>query len=311
MSDDIVLEQRFAQPDKWRWHIMRNARGHGLRYGCLMPENKPKAHVIYIEGLSEYAEKTFETARDVHENGCAFWVLDRQGQGLSGRQLKNIFNSHSTGFAHDVADLVQLAETLVADGAPIILLGHSTGALITLMALHDRPDLFAGATIGSPLLGLKDERLTGRENLFAKLPLPDFIRNRSVVGMDTWVERACKNLKAGDFSSDPSRMMIHDYWMNRQEKLRMEGASYGWLQAVCRAIAMVTKPSYLRSIEKPVHIFAAGHEYLINNSAVFAAYRHLPHATYHYMAKGRHELLMETDAIRAPVLRSVFSMAPV
>ena len=60
MSNKNKLQKRFTEPANWQWGSLRNARGTNLRYGFLREHEKPLANLIYVEGLSEFSEKTFE-----------------------------------------------------------------------------------------------------------------------------------------------------------------------------------------------------------------------------------------------------------
>jgi len=306
-SPDFSLITRFNQPAGWQWGHVRTQQGDDLRWGGSFPPTEPKAHIIYVEGLSEFAEKTFEMAHDFNAAGYGFWVLDRKGQGASGRLLREAFKAHSNGFKTDAEDLVKFRMAHVPFNVPVILLGHSTGALVSLMALHDRPELFDGAIMTAPLLGLQHAALKGRERLAALLPLPRFIREAPAFQPAEWMLRTAEapKLKAGDFSSDPLRMLVHDYWMQKKPDLRLGAPTYGWIQSVCQAVAKVTRRSYLNDIKKPLQVFTVGHEYLVNNSSVFAAFKGRDNVDYHHIPDARHEILMEADTIRKPLLQAM------
>lgn len=70
--------------------------------------------------------------------GWTLVAVDLRGRGRS-RDLPP-----STGLHDHVADLVPVAEALVAEsGGPIALVGHSMGAFIAVHLAHERPDLFS------------------------------------------------------------------------------------------------------------------------------------------------------------------------
>lgn len=313
MGDE--LEERFLQPENWQWGIMTNERGHDLRYGFAHPANgeKVKAHIVYVEGVSEFAEKTFELARDFNKASCGFWVMDRYGQGLSGRFLSNQFKQHSEGFHHDVADIVQFARNIVPrDGAPVILLGHSTGGLIGLMAAHDAPDIFAGAALTAPLLGLaRPSIIYEREHLFAKLPMPPFIRNRFIPGGTKWHVRDEKRsgLTNEDYSSDPQRGYAHDRWLLKKSGLRMGSVTMGWVKEACESMMTVRDPDWLKEIKIPIRVFTAGQDRLINNSFTYEAVPHIPDGDVTYFPTGKHDMLMETDDIRDAIISGTLALA--
>lgn len=310
------LEERFREPENWRWETMKNARGHALRYGFSLPAGgeKPKARIVYVEGVSEFAEKYFELARDFNKASCGFWIIDRYGQGMSGRYLSNKFKQHSEGFHHDVADITQFAREIVPkDGAPVILLGHSTGGLIALMAAHDAPEVFAGASVTAPLLGLAQPPIIReREHWFARLWMPRFIRESFIPGGTEWRPREEKrcDMPNEDYSSDPVRMHVHDQWLVEKSELRMGSVTMGWVREACKAMMTARNPEWLKEIKIPVHVFTAAQDKLINNRFTYEAVPHIPHAEITFFPNGKHDLLMETDDIRnAAIIRGTLALA--
>lgn len=307
---DQDLAERFQAPDGWQWGHIHNAAGKDLRYGGSLPPEAPKAHIIYVEGLSEFAEKTFETARDFNAQGYSFWALDRQGQGLSGRLLSDQFHQHARPFEYDAADLAQLAREVVPqDGAPVFLLSHSTGGLISLIALHDYPNVFAGLAALAPPLSLKNPLIHGREERLAALMLPEHLRRHYVPAGHDWTPRTdpANKEKPSSFSSDPVRQNIHDYWMKSCPDLRIGSPTVGWVHEACRAIRKLHNPAYLAAIDKPVLIATAGNDILVDNRQAIRILSALRDTEYYHFNRAKHEMLMETDDIRAPLLAHIVS----
>ncbi len=294
------LKDRFQQPAGWNWETMTNARGASLRYGMSLPAGRPRAHIVYVQGLSEYAEKNFELAHDFNRASCGFWVFDRQGQGLSGRLLKDPGKVHSESFGYDADDIARFIRTVVPKDAPVIILAHSAGGLVTMLAAHDNPDLCDGIVMTAPLLGIQNPLARNKERFWAALPEPRFLRELYAPG----------NIDEdmADFSSDPERRLIQDYWPARNGNLRTLGPTWGWCQEACRAIVKTRQPGYLESIEIPMAIFTGGDDVMVNNQHTFNALARLPDASHAHFEKGKHSLLMETDDIRQPIIDAVLAM---
>lgn len=310
MSNLTTLEKRFQKPKNWIWGDFTNGRGQALRYGHLL-HDAAQAHVIYIKGLSEYVERNFELARDFTDAGYNFWTFDRHGQGKSGRFLSNIFKQHSEGLDKDVDDVVQMAKDILPDdGKPVILLGHSTGGLIATMALHDHPDLFAGGILSAPLFGIENPIVRNREHIFARA-LKNQTRLQEIFapGSGPWRSRQdpLSAMKPEDFSSDPVRNKIHDYWQEKDPDLQIGGPTFGWLQKACEAIVTAKNPDYLKEIKQPVLIFTAGNDKLVSTTETFNAASHLPQVDIEHFDHGKHELLLEEDTIRTPLLQKSFA----
>jgi len=312
MAEEESLKDRFQQPAGWNWETMTNERGAQLRYGMSLPAGKPRAHIVYVEGLSEFAEKTFELARDFNRESCGFYVFDRQGQGLSGRFLKDPGKEHSEGFNHDADDLAQFIRTKVPHDAPVIVLAHSAGGLITMLAAHDNPDLADGVVMTAPLLGIQNPMARNIERFWATMPEPRCLSEHYIPFTDPKVWRRSEKRDdpaVDEFSSDPERSLVHDYWREKNPGLRTIGPTWGWVRESCKAIVKTRSAGYLESIQTPLAIFTGGDDGTVYNKHTFNALARLPHATHTHFEKGKHELLMETDDIRQPIIDATLGLA--
>lgn len=293
---------------------MTNARGRDLRGGGGLPPGNqapPRAHILYVEGLSEYAEKTFELARDFNARACGFWVFDRHGQGLSGRFLTDKFKQHSEGFHHDVQDVIRFAETKIPkDGRPIILLGHSTGGTIALMAARERPDLFQGAVVTSPILGFNKPAARLMEPFWARAPLPGWLKERYMFGFhEAWHRRDPRRPHGPEqFSSDKERMDIHDEWPARNPDLRTGGPTIGWVTEACRALLRLRDKDYAGRMSVPVRIFSAGRDTAVDNRTTLTTAALIPGCIHTHITNGKHDLLMDTDDVRDRIINETLKL---
>lgn len=313
------IEGRFLYPDNWETGVMVNGRGRTLHTARALPE-RISGHVLLAQGLGEFAPKFTELARHFNRHGLAFHVFDRQGQGLSGRNTAHPFKIHCDDYRDDVKDIEQYAmQKIPRDGTPVILLGHSTGGLLSVPALHKdsvmpAPQrLFSGAVLTDPLLGFRDKLVQGREPLLAILPLLSERLRKAFVpgGLHVWTRRddPRSQHKPEEFSSDPERAAVHDYWQTRDPRLRVSSATIGWVQQMSRAMMAIRRPGYIEAIEHPVTVCTGDMRLHVDSAAILDAARRLRRGNIHPYPHGKHELLMECDAIRAPIIAEVVRMA--
>jgi lysophospholipase len=306
------LKGRFQQPDGWHWETMTNARGADLRYGMSLPAGKPRAHIVFVEGLSEYAEKTFELARDFNAQSAGFFVYDRQGQGLSGRFLGNPGKEHSQGFDHDADDLARFIRTKVPHDAPVIVLAHSAGGLVSTLMAHDNPGLADGIVMSAPMMGINNPLVKNIEALWSVLPLPRSLREHYIPNTDPEAWRRDdkrSDWRIDDYSSDPERKYIHDYWREQNPDLRTIAPTWGWVQEACRSITKTRRAGYLEAIETPIAIFTGGADKRVHTKHTFNAVARLPNAEHYHFPAAKHEMLMETDDIRRPLIDKALELA--
>ncbi len=297
---------------------MINGRGKALHTARALPE-QIKGHVLLAQGLGEFTSKFTELARDFNRHSLAFHAFDRQGQGLSGRNADNDFKIHCDDYRDDVKDIEQYAmQKIPHDGTPVILLGHSTGGLLSIPVLQadgQRPAaqrLFSGAVLTDPLLGFREKMAKGREPILAVLPLLSARLRQAFVpgGLQIWTRRDDPRSlhKPEAFSTDPARAGVHDYWQTRNAALRVSSATVGWVQQMARAMMAIRRPGYIESIPHAVTVCVGDMQLHVDASSILDVAYRLPQGRIHYYPHGKHELLMEQDAIRTPIINEVVRM---
>lgn len=298
---------------------MINGRGRVLHTARALP-GRIEGHVLLAQGLGEFSSKFTELARDFNRHGLAFHVFDRQGQGLSGRNTDNHYKIHCDDYRDDVKDIEQYAmQKIPRDGTPVILLGHSTGGLLSIPVLQNdswKPApqrLFRGGVLTDPLLGFREKLAKGREPILALLPLVSERMRQAFVpgGLEVWTRRdSPRSLhKPEKFSTDPLRAAVHDYWQTRDPRLRVSSATMGWIQQMSRAMMNIRRPGYIEAIEHPVTVCAGSMQLHVDASSVLDAAHRLRQGNIQIYPYGRHELLMECNAIRSKIITAVVCMA--
>lgn len=229
------LAPRFLAPEGWAWGVVQAEGQPQLRYGVSSPVGTgTRAHVLIVPAYGESAEVWFETARQLNALGYATWVLERAGQGGSGRYLSPHDLGHTEGFEAG-ADAVRslIADVVRPSGdAPLILMGAGDAALTVAMAAQ------AGAPADAVILSAPDfrpqpaprrwESLASRLGL-SRLPAP---------GWAAWSRQAPDDYGAG-VASDPWRGKVRHAWQTANPDLRLTGASLGWAAAQSRALSQV------------------------------------------------------------------------
>ena len=312
------LEGRFKHPDNWQSDWMKNRRGRQISCAQALPENQIEGHVLVAEGLGEYKQKYIELARDFNRHSWGFHIFDRQGQGLSGRNTEHPYKIHCDDYRDDVDDIIQYAMTKIPkDGKPIVLLGHSTGGLLTLPVLHAdslKPKtqrLFKAAVLSDPLLGFLESAARHREGLLAFLPMPRSVRRMTVPGgLSDWVARYDPRSlhKVEEFSTDPQRSLIHDFWQVHKPELRTASCTMGWIQEMSRAMTLIRNPGYIEGIEHLIAVCTSVMKLHVDPQRTMQAISRMRNAIHLDFPEGRHELLMEKDPIRDRIIKETIKL---
>ncbi len=124
--------------------------GLELSYRAWLPA-KERAVVLILHGLGEHSGRYEHVARHLVGLGYACYALDYRGHGRSaGRR------AHVHRFDEYLADVAAMRARLhaVHPRSPLVLLGHSQGGLIVLLATLTEPAGVAAVIASSPFLGI-------------------------------------------------------------------------------------------------------------------------------------------------------------
>lgn len=296
------LDEQFKQPPGWQWELFHSDHGYKIRYGFVCPD-KPKAVVVCLPGLSEFCEKYFETARNFLKKDIGFFVLDWPGQGLSDPIEPAINRRHSAGYNLEISILKEFVEDHVnpqCKGAPLALLAHSMGGLIGLHFLLKHYNDFICAAFSAPLWGvlaMKSYPAFAANMILSFMPVDQYAS-----GQKDWH----KSLRDADqnrvFSADRAREPVHNKWCIADERLRMNGITWGWLRETYKATAFLRKGANYKKLKTPCIIATAGQERLVDNKKIIQVSKKIPHSTHLHFKDSFHEILMERDHIRQAFL---------
>jgi alpha-beta hydrolase superfamily lysophospholipase len=117
-----------------RWHLVDDQAGGVAQRGA-----PPKAAVLLVHGIAEHSGRYEHVGRYLAERGFDVLAFDSRGHGQSGGRRGHV--EHFTDHLDDVEDLIVERRQL---GAPVVLIGHSLGGLISasyMVSGRPQPDL--------------------------------------------------------------------------------------------------------------------------------------------------------------------------
>jgi lysophospholipase len=255
-----------------------------------------RGSVIVAPGRTEFIEKYFEVIRELQARGFAVFCIDWRGQGLSGREVVNSLKGHFGSFDDPVNDL-STALKLLGDRLPRphIGLAHSMGGAIMLRALQTRRIELDAAAFSAPMWGV-----AGLSNMAKK-----YVRFMVSLGCGSLyapgVEKRWKreNFKKNPVTHDKARHDRCQGLIAEEPRLALAGPTNGWVAAAADATEAFQTPGSLAHLRIPILIATAGEEQLVDNATHDAVLHELPDATHITIEGAKHEILMETDPIRA------------
>jgi lysophospholipase len=254
-----------------------------------------------FDGQTEFIEKYAEVIGELAARGFAGAILDWRGQGGSGRLVADPLKAHVRDFGEYDADLAVFMAEVVrpAASAPPIALAHSMGAHILLRALNRKPESFAAAVMTAPMLRTGTRgypRWLVRTICFAHAR--GALANKWVWGME---QRDPLRIPFGDnlVTSDRERFARNRALVAEQPEIRLAGPTWSWLQAAYRSTTYLEEAGFAEAITTPCLIFGAGRDRIVETEAIRRFARRLPRARYVEIPESEHEILMESDSIRA------------
>jgi lysophospholipase len=301
----VTLAPQFREPSGWRWATFRNVAGATIRHGAIDPAGPTRATIVGVPGFGGFAEQWFELVRDLTARGYAVRLMDWRGQGGSEHYLANTHKYHAQGYDKDVADLQQFVSEIVQPEGPrpLLLLGHSMGGHLGLRHLATHPGVFRGAFLTAPLLGVKTvKQAPGVVARVARLMNLIGFGRRYIPGHADWFFRPHYTVEDSNLSHDPLRYRVAQLYYQLKPELRIGGATWAWLDHTFRSVAWINRGDVLRRITTPVFIVQAGLDHLVDNRSQDRAVQLMANAELLALPGAKHDILMEADNIRLPLL---------
>lgn len=294
-------------PDNLDVTVLQAADGVKLRAAFARPRHQADADaqtrnagtVFLLQGRAEYIEKYGEVIGELLERNFAVATIDWRGQGGSQRQVSNSRKGHVEDFDDYCLDLeALLAEARRRDlPAPFLILAHSTGSAIALLALARLPATFSRAVLLSPLTGIAGLRWPHGSRWLA--------RGLASLGLATAFIPGGKRISVVDgpfegnpLTQDPDRFARMALWQRQEPRLAIGDPTIGWVDAAFEAMARFEDDEFGQANRTPCLFLLAGADRVVDSQASAALARRMRGASAITLVGARHEILMERGRIR-------------
>ena len=291
----------------------RGAGGLRLRAAFWTPSSlvaaKPRGTVILSPGRTEPIEKYFELIGNFLARGFCVLAHDWRGQGLSARLLPDRLKGHARAVEEFLDDYARLLDAFDARAPkPWIMVGHSMGGALNLMSLEMGESRFSGAVLSAPMLKVK----TGKRSMWSvKLAVRWNLRHGKAGDYvlddpDDPFEHTFEN---DALTSDETRYELWRQQLYACPHLAVGGPTWGWLGFALDLGERALKPKALKAVKIPVAIVQPGEDDRVWKQTNRWASKRLGRGRYVEVAGAKHEVLMETDPMRAVFLEEFDAMA--
>ena len=252
-----------------------------------------------IESLIKYKEFMYE----LYQQGYSVYIIDHRGQGLSERM--NDFPQR--GFVEDFDDYVNDFEQFYTEVVKVnsrhqpILICHSMGSAIGALYLLKNPHHFAKVVFSSPMFGIK----APLPQWLADVLISTGIRINSVLSVKPWyfigqTDYLPVPFALNTISNSKIRYQLFRQEYDAQPKVKLGGVTFKWLRAAIAGMNRIEE--HARDIQIPVLMLQAGNELVVDNEAQDRVCDKFPHCIKHRIENAKHELFMESDEFRQPVM---------
>jgi lysophospholipase len=270
---------------------LRNRQGLRVAFFTRVRPEHRKVLVV-LPGRTEPARKYAEVLYDLRNDGFDLVILDHQGQGDSERLLADTQKGHVVRFDDYVRDLEQLmAEVVRPLGKDVYVLAHSMGGTIAARYLNRNPGIVKKAVLAAPMLQINTDPYNETvARAYARLLV--LLRKGATYapGRGPYV---VVPFPENTVTHSEVRYEVEPALVEERPELAVGGPTARWV----RESLKVTRHIDRARITTPVLLLQAGEELVVVNDrqnsfcrASFCRMIRFPSA--------KHEILMETDAIR-------------
>jgi lysophospholipase len=276
-----------------------------MRAALVPAKGAPRGSVILSGGRTEPIEKYYETAGELAARGFVVLCHDWRGQGLSHRLLAQRLKGHAVGPDDFVADFAALIGAFEARlPKPWLAVGHSMGGCLTALVLARGERRIAGAVLSAPMLALHTAPTPPKvTRLLAFALMRLWLGTLSTPGGPT------SPFEANVLTHDPARYARNVGMVTEHPELALGPPTWSWLDFAFRAIDELQRGTGVPKIGIPVTIVAAGGDLIVDSTGAERVAGRMPHGRCVVAPGAYHEILQETDEIRAIFWREFDALA--
>jgi lysophospholipase len=291
-----------------QFHVL--PRGKRMRYAVFEPAGTPQATVLVAPGRREFIEKKYsELGREFLERNFRIIIFEWRGQGLSDRFLAGAARQrdHITDFGIYIGDLASFFEAVVQPqrtGA-LLVCGHSMGGhlLLRWLAEHPRSGV-TGAILTAPMLALGPRFAHGAALGIGHAVVQLGLDEHYGPGQHDYGVRD-RTFNDNPLTHDSERFAFMERYFDAYPDLKVGGVTYGWLYAALKSMRDQRQTGHLKNMTMPIVTLTGSLDRVTPVREIERYLAHLPRAENIVLKGSLHDVLNETEALRAPAWREI------
>lgn len=297
---ELFVHPDYPPPGHGKVWLASTSDGASLRFASWRPTvKKVRGTVVIVQGRAEFIERYSETIAELRRRGFHVLAFDWRGQGGSQRFVRRTRKGHVGWLSHFERDLaLAMAEMQAKLPAPYFVLAHSMGGALCLDAARRGALPVSRLVTLAPMLGLT---MISRPNAARRLAGVLFWlglgKNFVPGGGDTAI--GTKPFDGNRLSHDPVRYARNAALSTAAPHLSIGDPTVAWVRTAFQLIARLNAPSAALDVKVPTLVIAAGQDPVVSTPAIERFAARLKTGSALVLPTARHEILMETDDIRA------------
>lgn len=297
---DLFVHPDYPPPGHAKVWLAATNDGANLRFASWRPTVKAmRGTVVIVQGRAEFIERYSETIAELRRRGFHVLAFDWRGQGGSQRFVGRARKGHVGRLRHYERDLaLAMAEMQEKLPGPHFVLAHSMGAALCLDAARRGALPVSRLVALAPMLGLTMiSRPSAAERLANVLFWLGLGRSFVPGGGDTAI--ATKPFEGNRLTGDPVRYARNASLSAAARHLSIGDPTIAWVRTAFQLMARLNAPSAALEVRIPTLVIAAGRDPVVSTPAIERFAARLKTGAALVLPTARHEILMETDDIRA------------
>lgn len=303
-ENDILL------PMGWGWQRYDFGEGE-MRWGMARAE-ADRGTLIFVPGYSNYIEAYGAFLSDWHEAGFTVIAVDLPGQGGSTRRAdfpeKPIGGDYSW-YAEQLGGFI--AARKAEANSPVTLVAESFGAHVSLRGLADgtiKADrtalLVPGLSLQTP--GLPKSFIKGMIGRLTDIGYG----SRYAPTQGAWQPKWDTPLDNYGCATRPDRIYHKDAIFSLHPEFRIGGITNEWAAGFERSGRDLAEGDALTRVDTDILMITAGKDKILDYARTYKVCDELlPHCRRIELPEAGHCLLLEEDAITAPMIEAVIEFA--
>lgn len=268
----------------------------------------PTMNLIVLPGRVESYLKYQEVCFDFFHKGCNIFSLDHRGQGQSTRLLKDLQKGHIDSFDTYAEDLELALDQcgFLENNLPTHILAHSMGGAIALNWLYLYQRSLDKLVLSAPMLGINAGLIPQRSALAISRTLHNIAGK---ICPESPYFPGQSSYRKVPFELNPltHSQVRYEYSQQILQDHKLGGVTTGWLYEALKLIKIL--PEISAQLDLEILLLQAEKDLIVSLSAqdrwVDRVSQTNDSVVKRTVPGAKHEILMERDAIRAPIIEEI------